>query len=129
MSQIYYCPNCKKTFSSDEPAYVCSNCGGSLIATGVPVEAWRSFSDQEKASRKAGWDNVQTAVPMQAGFGSQQKPSAAPVQAQQDSYELKEQTKHLKKLAHDVHFLYVLAVIQVILWILGILVVIGKTGF
>ena len=48
MSQIYYCPNCKKTFSSDEPAYICSNCGGSLIATGVPVEAWRSFSDQEK---------------------------------------------------------------------------------
>lgn len=128
MSQIFYCPNCKKTFSSDEPAYICSNCGGSLIATGVPVEAWRSFSDQEKANRKAGWDTIQTAVPMQPGVGSQKSSAVAPIQAQSDSYELKEQTKYLKKLAHDVHFLYGLAVIQVILWVLGILVIFGKLG-
>lgn len=125
MSQIYYCPNCKKTFSSDNPPSVC-NCGGSLIATGIPAEAWRAFPEQEKAARKTGWDNMQTAVPMQAGFGpTREMINAEQLREQQDSYEFKQQSKYLKKIAHDVHFLYVLAVIEVILTIIGALVVVG----
>ena len=127
MGQIYYCTKCKKTFSSDDPAYVCSNCGGSLLATGVPVEVWRALSIEEKTAKKDSWNNIQTAIPVQAGdLSPQSEPTVAPVQAQADSYELKEQTKYLKKLAHDVHFLYVIAVIQVVLWIFGILVIVSR---
>lgn len=55
MKTIFYCPNCKKTFSSDLKETLCQ-CGGKLYDTKFQVEKWRLLRNEEKQFYKNEWE-------------------------------------------------------------------------
>lgn len=61
MEYIYYCKQCKSTFSADlkNSNQSCPNCKIKMLATEMPAEEWRTKSDEEKAELKLGFDKME----------------------------------------------------------------------
>ncbi|GEM_PF-7113046 len=61
MEYIHYCKNCKKTFSVElrTAAYHCPECNTELVETQIPVNEWRSKTDDEKNALKEEFESYE----------------------------------------------------------------------